>query len=207
MYVQDTLADWEPGFATSQLNSGSYFRDPGESRPVKTFGLTKVPAVTAGGVTVMPDLTIEEVSPDGAALLMLIGGDTWFEAKHGPVLEKARSFLAADIPVAAICGATVALAQAGFLDHQPHTSNDLGYLKATCPAYAGEAHFKEEPAVTAGNLITASGVAPLEFAYHILRKLDVFRTETLEAWYRLYSTHEGRYFFELMQSLPERAGA
>jgi len=93
----------------------------------------------------------------------------------------ARTFLAADIPVAAICGATIALAQAGCLDHQLHTSNDLGYLQATCPAYAGEAHFKGDPAVTDGNLITASGVAPLEFAYHLLRKLNVFRTETLEA--------------------------
>jgi transcriptional regulator GlxA family with amidase domain len=109
--------------------------------------------------------------------------------------------------VAAICGATVALASAGFLNNRPHTSNDLDYLKATCPAYQGEAHYRHEPAVTDGDLITATGVAPLEFAYHILKQLDVCTADTLDAWYKLYVTHEPRYFFQLMQSLPQRMSA
>ncbi len=37
--------------------------------------------------------------------------------------------------VAAICGATLALAHAGLLDKRPHTSNGAGFLEMFCPAY------------------------------------------------------------------------
>lgn len=67
-----------------------------------------------------------------------------------------------------------------------------------CPAYTGEQHYKLQPAVTDGNLITASGIAPLEFTVHVLRALDVFTEQRLEAWYKLYKTQEPRYFYELM---------
>mgnify|MGYP007062995005 len=47
----------------------------------------------------------------------------------------------------------------------------------------------------------ASGTAPLEFAYQVLKKLDVFLPQTLESWYKLHLTHEAKYFFALMESL------
>ena len=39
LYVLDTLADWEPGFLTAELNSGRYFAEPGARIPVRTAGL------------------------------------------------------------------------------------------------------------------------------------------------------------------------
>ena len=107
----------------------------------------------------LPGLTIDEVNPEHAALLLLSGADHWLAPRQAPVLEKIAAFLGAGVPVAAICGATAALAQAGFLNDRPHTSNDLGYLQAICPAYAGASRYRAEAAVTVGNLITASGVA------------------------------------------------
>ncbi len=202
VYVLDTLADWELGFALAEFHSGRYFTWPGEGYTVTTFGLTQEPVVTMGGLRIVPDRTVDEVVVEQAALLMLPGGATWGAPQHGPVLAKVPAFLAAGVPVAAICGATTGLAQAGVLNDRPHTSNDLGYLRATCPAYAGEAHYQAVPAVTAGDLITASGAAPLEFAYHIVKRLAVFSDETLDAWYKLYTTREPHYFFQLMQSLP-----
>jgi putative intracellular protease/amidase len=207
VYIPDGLADWELGFITPELNTAQYFKRGREPYVVKTFGLNGEPVTTMGGLRILPDLIIGEVSTQEAALLLLPGSDTWPESRHAPVLEKAREFLDADIVVAAICGATVALANAGLLNDQPHTSNDLDYLKTTCPAYHGEARYRHEPAVTDGTLITASGVAPLEFAYHVLKRLDVFSEDTLSAWYKLYVTHEARYFFQLMQSLPQRISA
>jgi putative intracellular protease/amidase len=205
LYVLDTMADWEPGYALSELNSGRYFRRPGPSYTVKTFALTTEPVVTMGGVKILPDVTVSEVDSDHAALLILPGGDTWLEPQHASVLIKTAEFLERGIPVAAICGATVALANAGFLNDRPHTSNDLGYLKATCATYLGESHYRIVSAVSDGNLITASGTAPLEFAYQILKKLDVFSEATLDAWYKLFSTHEPKYFYALMQSLEQTA--
>ena len=61
----------------------------------------------------------------------------------------------------------------------------------------------EESAVTHRNLITASGIAPVEFTVHMLKSLDVFSSETLNAWFNLYHTHEAKYFHELMNSMDE----
>ena len=202
LYVLNTMADWEPGLVIAELNSGTYFARRGESLPVKTLALTRDPVTTMGGATILPDLTLDEVSTAEAALVILPGGNTWHEPLHAPMLARVEEFLAAGVLVAAICGATAALAREGMLNHRRHTSNDLTYLKQTCPGYAGEALYQHEPAVIDGNLITATGIAPLQFAYQIIKRLDVFAEATLEAWYQLFSTREPRYYYALMQSLP-----
>ena len=73
--------------------------------------------------------------------------------------------------MAAICGATAGLARGGLLDDRRHTSNAREYLAAT--GYGGGALYQDEPAVTDGDLITAASMAPLEFAHHIFRRLDL----------------------------------
>jgi hypothetical protein len=70
-----------------------------------------------------------------------------------------------------------------------------------CPTYTGEKYYKMESAVTDGKLITASGIAPLEFSVHVLKALGVFSSETLAAWYSLNKTQESKYFYELMNSI------
>jgi hypothetical protein len=50
-------------------------------------------------------------------------------------------------------------------------------------------------------LVTASGVAPLEFAMEVMKKLDVFAPDTLHSWYKLNKTHKPKYFFQLMDSM------
>ena len=95
----------------------------------------------------------------------------------------------------------MALGNYGLLDSRNHTSNDLGYLKMVCPNYNGEQHYKQEAAATDGKLITAPGIAPLEFTVHVLRALDVFSEKTLDAWHKLYQTHAPEHFYELMSSI------
>ncbi len=203
LYVFDTMADWEPSFVIAELHSGRYFKDKTLKYDVKTVSLTHEPITTMGGVKILPDLTIQQLMAHEAGVLILPGGDTWLEPLHAPIFDCVSEFLHAHIPVAAICGATFGLAAHGFLNNRQHTSNDRDYLKAICPAYVGESFYLHQPAVFDGDLITASGVAPLDFAYTILDKLEVFLPATLEAWYKLYQTHEARYFFALMASLPQ----
>lgn len=59
---------------------------------------------------------------------------------------------------------------------------------------------KNQPAVTDDNFITASGIAPLEFSYEVLKRINIMKTGTLEAWYQLYKTGEPKYFYALMES-------
>jgi len=199
LYVLDTLADWEPSFLTAELNTGRMFRKRGTSVPVRTVGATHNQVTTLGGLRVTPDITLAELSPSDAAVLILPGADTW--ATQPAALTKAAEFLAAGVPVAAICGATVALANTGLLDSRPHTSNDRELLAAVCPGYHGAAYYVEATVVTDGDLITATGTAPLDFARAVLARLDVVSAEALEAWYQLHRTSDPRYFFELRKAV------
>jgi len=70
-----------------------------------------------------------------------------------------------------------------------------------CKNYKGETLYENKPVVVDGNLITATGIAPLDFAYEVIKKLDVMEINTLNAWCNLYKTKEAKYFFELMESL------
>lgn len=203
LYVLDTMADWEPALLIAELNSGRFFRKNATGYTVRTLGITKEPVVTMGGVRIVPDMSLEECVAEDAGLLILPGGETWLEDIHAPILDKAKEFLDAEIPVAAICGATLGMARAGLLDHRYHTSNDPGYLKAVCPSYTGESFYREVPVVTDGRLVTATGIAPLEFTRDVLKVLDVCSDRTLEAWYRLYLTHESQHYYALVESLEE----
>ena len=130
-------------------------------------------------------------------MLMLAGADTWLgDGGNAAFAEKAREFLEAGVPVAAICGATAGLAAEGLLDDRRHTSNAAEFLAAT--GYGGAERYVDAPAVTDGDLITASATAPVEFAREVLARLDVYEPAVLAAWYKLYGLHDPAGYFELM---------
>ncbi|MFD2923191.1 DJ-1/PfpI family protein [Halobacillus naozhouensis] len=200
-YVLDSLSDWEIGYVTAELNSGQYFKKQSDHVSVKTVGSTKDPIITKGGMTVIPDITFDEIISDSSTVLLLPGADTWTDTKHIPIIEKATELLDCGAMVAAICGATTVLAEAGVFDKRIHTSNSLEYLKMVCPSYKGESYYRDVKAVADSNLITASSAGGLLFAQTILKKLDVFSENTLEAWYNYFNTGDAKYFYALLQTL------
>lgn len=201
LYIFDTLSDWETGYITAELNTGRFFKQPGNPVRVITIANTKDAVKTMGGISILPDQTVAETTFNGNDLLILPGGETWLEDIHLPILSVVNEFLPKGMIVGAICGATFALAKTGILDTRKHTSNDLNFLQQICPDYKGAELYLNEPAVTNDNVITAPGTAPLEFAQHILKRLEVFKPETLDAWYSLYKLKEPNYFYALMASL------
>jgi putative intracellular protease/amidase len=202
--IPDTLADWEPGHVMAELRFGRYLNDPALRYSVVLCGSSLAPVTTMGGLHLTPEVLIRDIRPVPGDVLLLPGADTWLDPAQAPTLETAARLLDEGILVAAICGATMGLANAGLLDKRPHTSNDLTALKMFCPNYKGEDQYVNEPAVTDGNLITASGLAPVEFAYHVFRRLDVMSPATLEAWHGLFTTRQPEYFYALMGSLTHR---
>jgi putative intracellular protease/amidase len=193
LFVYDTMADWEPGYAITGINNPEFQSNPGRYR-VRTVGIADR-VTTMGGITIVPDGSLAEVDPAGSAMLIIPGGGVWDQGGVPEVVEKARAFLAAGVPVAAICGATVGLAGAGLLDGVDHTGNAAEHLAAT--GYGGGARYRDEPAVTGGNVITAPGTAPLEFAREIFRKLELYEPRVLDAWYALYKTGDASHFYAL----------
>jgi putative intracellular protease/amidase len=192
LYVFDGYADWEPALAIAGIHNPQYQREPGRWR-VKTVGATRLPLRSMGGVGVLPDLAMHELQASDSVLLILPGGPHWEDPRsHRSAVQKAAQFLDWGVPVAAACGATAGLARAGLLDHRAHTSNALRYLNGT--GYAGAANYRDEPAVCAGGLITAAGMAPIEFAREIFMLLHLYDDEVLEAWYQLHKTGKSEHF-------------
>lgn len=185
LFVFDTLSDWETGYAIAGINNPMFQKHPGRYR-VKTVSLANQPVTTAGGLTVLPNMPLDQLTPEKSAMLILPGGRLWDDGKNLEAASLAKRFVAAGVPVAAICGATAGLARVGVLDLMRHTSNAPEYLERT--GYLGGALYQRERAVTDGKLVTAGATAPLEFAREIFRQLDLYTPEVLDAWFGLFQT-------------------
>ncbi|AVZ74370.1 glutamine amidotransferase [Streptomyces lunaelactis] len=188
--VYNTFADWETGHTTAHLAQNGF--------TVKTVGPTTAPVTTMGGVRIQPDLALGDLDPQDSALLILTGAHLWDTGDDlAPFAAKAREFLDAGVPVAAICGATAGLAREGLLDDRAHTSAVSFYLGAT--GYKGGEHYREADAVTDGDLITAGPTEPVAFAREVFDRLGVYEGEKLDAWYRLFHDSDAS-AFEILES-------
>ncbi len=197
LFVLDSMADWEPAFTIAHINRPA----PGMASPysVKTVGMDRKMVRSMGGITIQPDMSLDELVPGKSSMLILPGSELWADTIADPALVKARDFVESGVPIAAICGATFGLARVGLLDDRRHTSNDPDWLASS--GYHGIANYVQEPAVEDGGIITASVTASLEFARLILGRLGIFSLNTLNAWYNLYKTGNPEYYFEFMEAL------
>ncbi|EAC9052930.1 glutamine amidotransferase [Listeria monocytogenes] len=202
VYVLDTLADWEIGYVTSELNSGRFFKKDANRVSLKTVSYSKESIKTMGGMTIVPDCVIDDIVMSETSVLLLPGADTWNNLEHKAIIEKASELLALNATVAAICGATVALANQGLLDNRPHTSNGAGFLEMFSSSYKGQSSYINELSVGDNNLITASSAGALLWAKQIIAHLNVFTSNTLESWYAYFNTGDPKDFYALMESLP-----
>ncbi|EQB1799753.1 glutamine amidotransferase [Listeria monocytogenes] len=202
VYVLDTLADWEIGYVTSELNSGRFFKKDANRVSLKTVSYSKESIKTMGGMTIVPDCVTDDIVMSETSVLLLPGADTWNNLEHKAIIEKASELLALNATVAAICGATVALANHGLLDNRPHTSNGAGFLEMFSSSYKGQSSYINELSVGDNNLITASSAGALLWAKQIIAHLDVFESNTLESWYAYFDTGDPKDFYALMESLP-----
>jgi putative intracellular protease/amidase len=197
--IYDTWADWEAGFALAHLGSGDWQPD-GRSYRIVTVAESLDPVTTKGGLTLTPDITISELDPGESAMLILPGADNWLTGSNMAFVEAAGGFLDAGVPVAAICGATTGLARGGLLNDIDHTSNAPQVLES--PAYTGHDRYRNELAIRDGNLVTASAIAPVEFARAIFDALEFYPEPTSDNWYLLYGSQDEAGFFGLMEGMP-----
>jgi len=201
VYILNTLADWEIGYLIAEVNSGRFLKKNIKKPDIVKVGKNLNPIKTMGGIEIAPDVDVKNIKIQKGDLLILPGADTWLDEDNSEIINIVKDYIDKDITIAAICGATIALAYNGLLNEIKHTSNDLGFLKMMCPNYIGEKYYCNQFVVVEKNLITATGIAPLEFTYEIIKKINIMEKTSVEAWYNLYKTKEGKYFFELMESI------
>jgi len=193
LLVVEGFADWEPAHAVAELRRNGHYR-------VESVGLSSAAVRSMGGITVLPSKIVSEVDPPDVAVLILPGGDRWEHTLLEPELEQLLKRLdASNVPIAAICGATVAIARIGLLRGRRHTSNGLDYLRSHVSGYSEADKYVDAPAVRDGKLITASGLGDVEFARELFEELDVLDAEQRSLWAQIFRSAK------LPSEMPKRS--
>ena len=174
------FADWEAAPLAAAIQQNAAFC-------VKTAAPTREPVRSIGGFSVVPDYELCEAEHIDFAGLVLIGGKSWREADAETVKPLIRLAVERQLPIGAICDATVFLGAMGVLNEISHTSNLLEDLKNYAgTSYTGDARYICRQAVRDGLVVTANGTANLEFAKELLPLLGAMSETEAEQWYRFY---------------------
>jgi putative intracellular protease/amidase len=177
--IFDGMADWEAAHALCEINkSGKY--------EVVTVGFSAEPVSTMGGLRIVPEATIKDVIPNAACIFIMPGGDMWEQNTNEEITILLRRLNARQVPIGAICGATLAIARAGLTRERRHTSNAKEYLKAMVPDYEDEGFYADDLAVTDQKVITASGLGGVEFGREIIRALDIYSEADTQVWFEMF---------------------
>jgi putative intracellular protease/amidase len=179
VYVHDGLADWEASFVLPELKKAGF--------EIITVSNTRSPIKTMGGLKILPDLLVKEIGGKKIEALILPGGDSWTDSKlNSEILDIIPGLMQKKVYIAAICGAVAALARIGILDNIKHTSNYLPWLKAVSPSYQGDSLHTNSLAESEKGVITASGIGAMEFAYEVLKTLNIYSDEQANEWLNFY---------------------
>ena len=179
--IFDGFADWEPSFALTGVRRWGQLS-------VVSYGYSRDVVTSMGGLRVVPDCSLSELVPSEVRLLILPGGDVWLADYPQQALLHSclKRLVSLEIPVAAICAATTALARTGVFVDRRHTSNGASYLSEHAPGYQDPSLYRDLLAVRHRAVITASGLGAVEFAREIFAELGILGEADLALFQRMY---------------------
>ncbi|QNK64743.1 glutamine amidotransferase [Pedobacter sp. PAMC26386] len=179
IFLFDDYSDWEIAYLMPELFKSKKIR-------LKTFTVDGISIVSMGGLKITPDLSLQQVKSEEVSVLVLPGGTAWGEKRINGIDKLVEELNTTGKTIAAICDATIYLGEKGYLDDISHTSNDLDYLQSSAPDYKGGKNYKSALAVSDKNFITANGIAPIEFAVEIFRKIKLYSEADIQKWFQLF---------------------
>ncbi len=179
VFLFDGYSDWETAYLSPEIFKSEKFE-------LCYFSIDGKIVKSMGGLYVQPAFSLIDVASFDYEMLILPGGTAWEKGELAGIEDFTRTAFVKGKKIAAICAATAFLGQLGILDQIAHTSNDCGYLKACAPDYKGEEFYQNEWTVSEENIITANGVATIEFAREIFKILKLYDERQIEQWYQLY---------------------
>lgn len=179
IFLFDGFSDWEISFLTPEINKSEQFE-------LVYFSKNGDHLTSMGGLQIKPTNSLGDVQFEDVNMLILPGGTAWEKGENSEIKKITTDLFETGKPIAAICAATTYLGQLGLLNHLKHTSNDLNYLKGMAPNYSGDENYQNSLAVTDRNIITAKGIAPIEFAREIFKTIGLYSDDNIEKWFQLF---------------------
>ena len=179
VFLFDGFSDWEIAFFAPEIQKSEKF-------DLIYFSKDGHPVTSMGGLKIKPQFSLSELNPSDVEMLVLPGGYAWESGENDALIPLTKAVFDQGKCIATICAATVFLGQIGLLDHLKHTSNDLNYLKGIAPQYCGVAYYQNSLAETDENIITAKGIAPIEFARAIFKQVKLYNEDDIEKWFQLF---------------------
>lgn len=179
IFLFNGFSDWEISYLTPELKKS-------EKIELQYFSIDGKNLKSMGGLNISPDFSIDQVDSDKISILILPGGSAWENDSINGIDKLIEKLNKENKTIGAICGATTYLAREGYLDNLEHTSNALFYLQNFAENYDGKDYYKDDLAVTDKNLITANGIAPIEFTREILKKVELYEEKDIEKWFQLF---------------------
>lgn len=176
LVLTDKWCDWEASYVIAVTNSFSDY-------VVRTVSIDKNTKISMGNLNVNVDYSIDDIIDfSNISMIVLPGGLSWEENDYNEIAVFIKEAIKANIPIAAICGATTFLCKQGFLNNVRHTGDSLELFQSQ-NGYNGELLYVPAQVVVDGGIITANETAAVEFAYEIFKMLKVDSDDELEQWY------------------------
>ena len=179
VFLFDGFSDWEIAYLTPEIHKSEAFE-------LVYFSTDGRSVTSMGGLPISPTSSLFSLKLGEVDMLILPGGTAWERGENEELSELTKDVYVNGKPLAAICAATTFLGQLGLLNDLSHTSNDLEYLKAMAPRYLGEKNYQNTLVVRDEHLITANGIAPIEFAREIFKGIHLHDDAQIEKWYQLF---------------------
>ena len=176
LVLTDRWADWEASHAIAEVNSVPQYA-------VKTIAVDKKPKESIGGLRAEIDYVVKEYQNfNNIAMVILPGGFSWKENAYEEIVDFLTEVKNREIPIAAICGATIFLGKHGFLDTIKHTGDELECFLSE-EGYNGKEKYVSAQIVVDGGFITANETAAVDFAYEIFKMLEIDEASELDEWH------------------------
>jgi 4-methyl-5(b-hydroxyethyl)-thiazole monophosphate biosynthesis len=160
--LYDSFAEFEVAVLMTALR--------GTPHRLVTASPAGAPVTSTGRLTVVPDLALEDVSPDEVDALVVPGGDASVVMGLPVLQDLVRELDGRRALLAAICGGPAVLGAAGALDGRAFTAA-LGPEDGAWPGVEGLAGRRQELLVVDEHVVTATGSNYVAFAEAVLTHL------------------------------------
>lgn len=174
VFLFDNMTDYEITFLTHLLKVDA-------GKEIVTISYEDQPIHSASGISYRADMQVKDVSDSELEGLILCGG--WYGELRSELAELIQALHASHKLLAGICGAgTFFLAAAGVLDNVTFTTPIKEWTQQHIRVFGSldpfpRKNYVNSRVVVDGNIITAQGIAFIDFAVAVCDWLGLFPSE------------------------------